>query len=831
MKTALDPTDDYVIFTPQEATNHLFDVLDYFFSDSTNVTRYPLPKKHYDTALQKRRFYNANRLFQIISGTNLVNKKHVLTHKTPAGTQYLLHKHYHQRIQRHFRTVQRTVQQIQSPNPTNPTPKITNAERTRYDILQSDSDDNTTTTSNNDGKIEILTQQQNQASVSSNAVPTSVSATKPDDNSIASDITKHADDLERSMDDAHASLQREQLNSKDNDIQTTIQDTIVSLTNTFNAKFTALEDMTKQKQQEFDNMMSRLQTKETELNESITKYKETNDQLNTLVFTASELNTELKNNIQRIKTTYIVLKKKVDTVNTLEQKVHNITENLQSNLQASTDKCNQLIAATDQKCQDLLTKTNLTTVGHNTDINDLDLPTIRREHSKVNKKMTKIKANIKILAQQHEDEYDMFSNRIQVLETDIIELKNKDHIHTSKKKLTFSSSSDSESDTNIQMSPVYSKQNLKSVQSSTNETPSKYNGPNTEYLRKNINITCNDVDQILDFYIKLRLVVRKGGINLIAIEDIAKQSSLADTTNQQHHNDTILQSNALYTILSNENIIPSDFKMAQNCILGYANTMDGFEALKAMLKMVHPTLNKKRPTNVPPLLSQHSEIHAYEQSLRNYYLLHKLYNGMDYLPIEKSKQFLQGIDDDQYNNAVMRIRHQLDTHETLGTDLHEDYKIENLASTIINITTEYENTTTVIRTLRNNDNESKSTQRHFNKKALPYNKKRSTTQAQKVQCHACKLFGHAVTKCNLLPKVLAIMKFSTMQKSQCENILRNHIANNTVEAKRNVVRVLQNMHIIPSDADIDDYMTDDLIVNTMNDNVFTSDDEDSDHDE
>ena len=112
-------------------------------------------------------------------------------------------------------------------------------ERTRYDILQSDSDDNTTLTSNNDEKIEVFTQQQNQVSVSSNAVPTSVSATKPDENSIASDITKHADDLERSMDDAHASLQREQSNSKDNDIQTTIQDTIVSLTNTFNAKFTA----------------------------------------------------------------------------------------------------------------------------------------------------------------------------------------------------------------------------------------------------------------------------------------------------------------------------------------------------------------------------------------------------------------------------------------------------------------------------------------------------------------------------------------------------------------------------------------------------------------
>ena len=64
--------------------------------------------------------------------------------------------------------------------------------------------------------------------------------------------------------------------------------------------------------------------------------------------------------------------------------------------------------------------------------------------------------------------------------------------------------------------------------------------------------------------------------------------------------------------------------MAQNCILAYSSNADGFEALKAMLKIVHPKLNNKRPSNVPPLLSEMHDIHSYEQSLRNYYLLHKM---------------------------------------------------------------------------------------------------------------------------------------------------------------------------------------------------------------
>ena len=83
-------------------------------------------------------------------------------------------------------------------------------------------------------------------------------------------------------------------------------------------------------------------------------------------------------------------------------------------------------------------------------------------------------------------------------------------------------------------------------------------------------------------------------------------------------------------------------------------------------------LSKKHPSNVPPVLSESSDIHAYEQNLRNFYLLHKLFSDVEYLPLLKAKQFLHGMDDDQYSEAVQRVQHQLDTFESLKVPLQED---------------------------------------------------------------------------------------------------------------------------------------------------------------
>ena len=48
-----------------------------------------------------------------------------------------------------------------------------------------------------------------------------------------------------------------------------------------------------------------------------------------------------------------------------------------------------------------------------------------------------------------------------------------------------------------------------------------------DYLRKKVNITCTTQDQILEFDIELCLLIEKGGIRIIPIEEITKDKSTA----------------------------------------------------------------------------------------------------------------------------------------------------------------------------------------------------------------------------------------------------------------------------------------------------------------
>lgn len=94
----------------------------------------------------------------------------------------------------------------------------------------------------------------------------------------------------------------------------------------------------------------------------------------------------------------------------------------------------------------------------------------------------------------------------------------------------------------------------------------------------------------------------------------------------------------------------------------------------------------------------------------------------------------------------------------------------------------------------------------------------------KTQCFACKSFGHTVTHCRLLPRILAVLQFHTKHGDKCSAILKQHIRNNTVDSKRVFVRMLQNMDVLSIDDDSDTYLEHDIIVNTITDNGIVDDD-------
>ena len=87
-----------------------------------------------------------------------------------------------------------------------------------------------------------------------------------------------------------------------------------------------------------------------------------------------------------------------------------------------------------------------------------------------------------------------------------------------------------------------------------------------------------------------------------------------------------------------------------------------------------------------------------------------------------------------------------------------------------------------------------------------------------VQCHAYKFFGHTITHCGLLPKVLAIIQFQSKNAKQCDNVLQKYISQNSVSSKKTFVRALQQAQVLSNGYDSDDLMENDLVIHLFHDN-------------
>ncbi len=155
---------------------------------------------------------------------------------------------------------------------------------------------------------------------------------------------------------------------------------------------------------------------------------------------------------------------------------------------------------------------------------------------------------------------------------------------------------------------------------SASSSHTHYQGVQTDILRKNVKLSCQDENQLVDFYIKLRTAMIPAGIFLREISAINEEEDIYEQRNGLTSSDYTVQTNALYGFLCNEDVIPQEFTFAQNCLKSFSSTMDGFQTLKRMLILVHPLLNHRRPPAEPPLYSATDDLHLYEQELRNFYL-------------------------------------------------------------------------------------------------------------------------------------------------------------------------------------------------------------------
>ena len=345
----------------------------------------------------------------------------------------------------------------------------------------------------------------------------------------------------------------------------------------------------------------------------------------------------------------------------------------------------------------------------------------------------------------------------------------------------------------------------------------------------------------------------QAGIFLREINDITEEDEIYEPRQGLTTTDYILQSNALYGFLCNEDVIPQEFTFAQNCIKSFSTTMDGFQTLKRMLVLVHPLLNNRRPPNEPPHYSDTGDLHLYEQELRNFYLLHKIYGRSEYTDLDKSKQFLDGLDGDEYAVERTRLTAILDAVELNNTELQVKHRLTSLASTIMNMKNKHNFSKVQINAFSDQRTSAKGYGKYYSTGQRPkpslqrrYNQDYprgsdftfKTTYGQdkltkfsprspasrkfsKGQCAACKIYGHHVKDCRFIAPHIAMGNFVKKNPDMCNEILSNHIASNTVEHKRTIVRTMQTMGIFDEDEDSDSFLDHDDIVETPTVNKIT----------
>ena len=831
--------DEYKHYNSMDAQPILWDVLNHFFESHKHRFKYDTAYQDFRRNVSKNKYITSRRLFDVMAGTSLVADKQVQYNKSNNGLVYYISKSTINAIDRDKRLKRRTsghnttVATIQLHTPATTKQSVAPiATHNHYEELESDGDDSTILDlivpetmepHTNKGIMDDEEECDNhQVSTETQAIPDSV--------------LKGSYTFEQ---EARAGLQ--QFHEVDNE-RTNLQDSIKIYID--NMMTSALNDMELKNKQHIHHIHADAESTAMSIKAIEQDCKSRSEKLSNTIQQASAQINVMEADIQGYR------KKATELFSQAKDTLTDITGSASTYMEGKFDKMDERINNTNARINNVVDKHQASGIGNIDTIKQLtiDLKKIHNQHKRRLEKLHRAKDDI--LDDLEEKATKLFQEMKHSAKSFLTkEIRSRTRI--SRRKL-FSSSSDSSASENDGKTKHHShfKKDVDTTEKhgifDTDEcdkikeepvTPHRYRTSdisklNPDYIRKNVKVKCTQDSQIFEFYTKLRIAVQKGGIYLIPLEDVKKEDSLADLTisrNLEHIND---QSNALYTVLSNEDVIPQEYTMAQNCILSCSTTMDGLRALKKILTQVHPTLTQKKPPEKAPVYSDFDDLHLYEQGLRHHYKLHYLYCGFSYSEIEKSKQFLRGMDTNIHDDAVRRITSIIDTVETQKLLMSDDHKIDNLASTINNMTNEHSSIAqiNVMRWGNNHHNKNGSrNRRSFNGHNGPRyqqhsanpntrrdNKRPSTNpRFTNIQCHACKTFGHRVHDCRILPKVLAILQFAEKEKVTCDKILQKYTSFNSVSNKTAMVHALRDIGAWDGDdTDIDNMLQDDAIINS-----------------
>ena len=257
-------------------------------------------------------------------------------------------------------------------------------------------------------------------------------------------------------------------------------------------------------------------------------------------------------------------------------------------------------------------------------------------------------------------------------------------------------------------------------------------------------------DDIINFYLQLRSQGENYNIHLIDIKDVQPGLNLCPAGISAAARKKM--SLSIFQKIQDKNTKDVTYIELKNIMDQLSPTSDEYEALKGLLRRVHPNLDDEHDEYERYTLSQCDyNLYTLSKQLRNYFNQEEI-NGRPYTPKEKSKIFLESLYDETYNDVC--IQYLLDlkiaTMHDKKTITKNTLKFNALPATIDKLNKKKRGTTVV----RSMTGRSSSNSRYSNQSRGAYPPVRKNKIYEPIQCRGCGTWGHKVQKCVTIPSAI-----------------------------------------------------------------------------
>jgi len=336
-------------------------------------------------------------------------------------------------------------------------------------------------------------------------------------------------------------------------------------------------------------------------------------------------------------------------------------------------------------------------------------------------------------------------------------------------------------------------------------------------------------NHILNFYQQLYAQGPLYGIHLKQLEDVHPNQNLWPDGFSSDDRNTMAR--AIYQKMQDDDCVSEAYSKAQQIIVQYCSSSDGYKVLEQLLRFVHPNLQQMSYStyDVPKLSKCKGDLYEYGALVMDYVLRQKIRNRT-YSEQEKAFMFLNNMDDRRYYEAKSRALTELNqvSSDRQGNIMDPNLSLDSLPTTISQYHVQFHGSSTeqdkgrayyqkgFVRHITDNDEDDSNSYessmmsvdepqiRMFMKKRGDYNNRRQYNRYDRkeggsqwkdsgMQCVACGKWGCSEKRCMFVAKVHVAMKYIKTNAGNAAKLAEEYLRINGKRTKMTTIRTLTSM--------------------------------------